>query len=82
MNILYISYDGALDPLGSSQIIPYLLELGGKGVNFTLLTYEKKERLTDTDKVSNLKKLLRGKNIKWEILVYHKNPALPPLPVA
>ena len=77
MNILYISYDGALDPLGSSQIIPYLLELGGKGVNFTLLTYEKKERLTDTDKVSNLKKLLRGKNIKWEILVYHKNPALP-----
>lgn len=77
MNILYISYDGALDPLGSSQIIPYLLELSRKGINFTLLTYEKKERLNDADKVGKLKKMLKERNINWKILVYHKSPAVP-----
>ena len=41
MRILYISYNGALEPLGQSQVLPYLRELVGHGLEFTLLTFEK-----------------------------------------
>src|SRR5205814_6316570 len=36
--VLYISYNGMLDPLGQSQVIPYLKELSKLGVRFTLLS--------------------------------------------
>lgn len=77
MKILYVSYDGTLDPLGASQIIPYLIGLSRKGVNFTLLTYEKRERLVDKIKLNRLKDLLREYQIKWKYLVYHKSPTVP-----
>lgn len=77
MKVLYISYDGALDPLGSSQVIPHLICLSQKGAKFTLLTYEKKAKLKDLDRGNKLKELLVGKNIKWEIARYHKSPTIP-----
>lgn len=77
MNVLYISYDGALDPLGHSQIIPYLAGLSKNGISFTLLTYEKREKLNDLNKVARLSEYLRSNNIRWERLVYHKSPTLP-----
>lgn len=77
MNVLYISYDGALDPLGSSQVVPYLIGLSKKSIKFTLLTYEKKERLNDVNSVFKLKEILKEKNIRWEILRYHKSPTVP-----
>ena len=39
--ILYLSHDGALDPLGQSQIVPYLVRLSGPDVQITLITFEK-----------------------------------------
>ena len=36
--VLFISYNGMLDPLGQTQVLPYLRELGKKGVQFTLLS--------------------------------------------
>lgn len=77
MRILYISYDGALDPLGSSQIVPYLIGLSQKGINFTLLTYEKRECLKDKVKLGKFKSLLAQHRIKWHYLVYHKSPTAP-----
>ena len=41
---LYLSYDGALDPLGRSQVVPYLEGLSGRGWRFDLVTFEKGER--------------------------------------
>ena len=41
---LYISYDGLLDPLGQSQIIPYLRNLNKKGYRFIVFSYEKVEK--------------------------------------
>jgi len=38
--VLYISYNGMLDPLGQSQVIPYLKELSRAGVSLTLLSFE------------------------------------------
>ena len=47
--VLYISYNGMLDPLGQSQVIPYLKELNQRGVEFTLLSFERPEALAKHD---------------------------------
>ena len=41
--VLYISYDGMTDPLGQSQVLPYLQGLSEAGYAVTLLSFEKKE---------------------------------------
>ena len=45
MKVLYISYDGMTDPLGQSQVLPYLCGLSKSGYQFTILSFEKKQRL-------------------------------------
>ena len=45
--VLYISYDGMTDPLGQSQVIPYLQGLTGKGYHFSLVSFEKKNRFKE-----------------------------------
>jgi glycosyltransferase involved in cell wall biosynthesis len=42
--VLYISYDGMTDPLGQSQVLPYLIGLSKEGYEFQLISFEKKER--------------------------------------
>ena len=37
---LYITYDGLLDPLGQSQILPYIKNLNNKGYEFIIISYE------------------------------------------
>ncbi len=44
MNCLYFSYDGLLDPLGQSQVLPYLDCLILAGHSFTVISYEKEQR--------------------------------------
>jgi len=73
-DILYISYDGILEPLGSSQIIPYLKGLSKKGVKYSILSYEKQADLSRYDDVLKLEKELASHGIKWERLRYHKSP--------
>ena len=46
--VLYISYDGMTDPLGQSQVLPYLTGLSKKGFNIILISFEKQERFTGT----------------------------------
>src|SRR3990172_4285963 len=41
MRVLYLSYNGLLDPLGQSQVLQYLIGLAGLGHKIVLLTYEK-----------------------------------------
>lgn len=74
MNILYISYDGALDPLGSSQVLPYLKELSRNGIKFTLLTYEKRKNLTYKSKLKKTKEELFEFGIDWNYCAYHNRP--------
>lgn len=71
INCLYISYDGMTDPLGQSQVIPYLIGLSKKGYRFTLISCEKKENLTGKNKIQAI---LDANNITWEPLVYTKKP--------
>lgn len=74
MNILYISYDGAAEPLGRSQVLPYLKGLAKKGNEFTLLSFEKRKWLNNKKHNHNLKSELYHNNIRWVALKYHKSP--------
>lgn len=78
-NVLYVSYNGMLDPLGQSQVIPYLKELSRLGVRFTLLSYERAPAFTAEGEL--LCKCLRDElaqhNIEWHYLAYHQRPSLP-----
>lgn len=45
MRVLYISYDGLTDPLGQSQILPYLTGCAAAGHRLTVVSFEKDDRL-------------------------------------
>jgi len=67
--VLYISYDGIGDPLGRSQVLPYIKNLSQEGVEIYLVSFEKNiERKNDLDKE------LSGLGIRWIPLRYHKGP--------
>src|SRR4051794_20204501 len=44
-SVLYITYDGLTDPLGRSQVLPYLTGLAERGHRITVLSCEKPERM-------------------------------------
>ncbi|OIO78703.1 MAG: hypothetical protein AUJ89_06330 [Candidatus Omnitrophica bacterium CG1_02_43_210] len=75
MRVLYISYDGALEPLGQSQIIAYLKGLSlSSGTEFTLITFEKERYARDKNACKKVFSDLARHNINWVKLTYHKNP--------
>jgi glycosyltransferase involved in cell wall biosynthesis len=72
LTILYLSYDGLADPLGQSQILPYLLGLEERGFSFYLITAEKKE--VYQRKKEEIGKQISGTNLHWFPVVYHARP--------
>jgi glycosyltransferase involved in cell wall biosynthesis len=60
------------DPLGQSQVIPYLSGLSDAGFEVTLLSFEKKERYEKN--AALISSILAAKNIKWVPLFYTKRP--------
>ena len=77
--VLYISYNGMLDPLGQSQVLPYLKELAKLGVQFTLLSFERSDAYTrdGLTRCEDLRRDLATHQIDWHWLRYHKTPSLP-----
>ncbi len=73
-SVLYISYDGMTDPLGQSQVIPYLDRLTRLGFRFTILSVEKKERLKNSGDA--VRAILEKTGIVWETLLYSSKPPL------
>lgn len=71
-HILFISYDGMTDPLGQSQVIPYLAGLTKYGFEFTILSCDKPDRYR-LHKAYVLK-ILEPFPIKWVSIPYHKSP--------
>ncbi len=70
--VLFISYDGMTDPLGQSQVIPYLQGLSRNGYQIFLLSCEKKEVVAQHTPA--VQKMLEGYNIQWVPLSYTKKP--------
>jgi glycosyltransferase involved in cell wall biosynthesis len=70
--VLYISYDGMTDPLGQSQVIPYLVALSQNGFAFTILSFEKK--LKYEERREQIQNILDSAGISWSPLFYTKRP--------
>jgi len=71
-NILFISYDGMTDPLGQSQVIPYLAGLTKWGYRFTILSCEKPAKFSHSKEY--VEKILKDYPVTWVPILYHKNP--------
>jgi glycosyltransferase involved in cell wall biosynthesis len=77
--VLFISYNGMLDPLGQTQVIPYLRQLAKRGVRFTLLSFERDQAFEPDGVITceALRQKLLGDGIEWHWLRYHQKPSLP-----
>ena len=60
---LYISYDGLLDPLGQSQIVPYVSAISAAGYSLTIVSYEKVKRTKEQIKFMEIK--LQKIGVNW-----------------
>ncbi len=71
LNILYLSYDGMTDPLGQSQVIPYL-----KGLcttyRFWLISFEKEDNFLREG--IKIREYLDHLGIHWHPCQYHRRP--------
>jgi glycosyltransferase involved in cell wall biosynthesis len=76
---LFISYNGMLEPLGQTQVIPYLSELAKRGVVVTLLSFEKPKAFVPdgVEQCKQLQQKLSARGIEWHWLPYHQSPSLP-----
>ena len=77
-NVLYITFDGITDPLGRSQILPYLKGLSQHGHSIHILSQEKPQHLKREGQA--VKKILGSHHISWDHIPYkNKPPILQPL---
>lgn len=72
--VLYLSYDGLLEAIGQSQIIPALSRLS-RDHRLTVLSFEKEMDLADSGLLSRTQSVLDKDGIRWVRLRYHKRPA-------
>jgi len=69
---LFITYDGLTDPLGQSQILPYLTGLSKSGHQISILSCEKKERFVKNKQI--ISDICCKAHIKWTALNFHTRP--------
>jgi len=75
-SVLYISYDGVLEPLGQGQVLAYLEQLAGE-FDIWLISFEKKRDRTELARMQAMRQRLGAVEIDWVPLAYHKTPSGP-----
>jgi glycosyltransferase involved in cell wall biosynthesis len=70
--ILYLTPDGLTDPLGQSQILPYLKGLALQGFSITIISWEKKLRFSRLAPV--IRTICHDYGITWLPLTYYTFP--------
>jgi glycosyltransferase involved in cell wall biosynthesis len=71
--ILYITYDGVLEPLGQSQVLSYLERLASNHEIF-LISFEKEKDRKNTARMLLFHTRFKDAGIIWWPLAYHKSP--------
>lgn len=66
-----------LEPLGQSQVLPYVFRIAEAGTSFWLLSFEKPADLERVDARGALQQALAARRIRWVPLRYHKSPSVP-----
>lgn len=64
INIIYLTRNGLLEPLGQSQVIPYLRGLS-KYYSITLISYEKFQDFSNSELMNNVAKDCIKYGIRW-----------------
>lgn len=73
MKTLYLCYFGLREPLVETQVLPYLREVAGAGIQVKLLTFEPTPMTRE--EIAAGKEKLRAEGIEWVSLTYHKRPS-------
>ena len=71
--VLYISYDGMLEPLGQSQVLAYLKRLAADRP-IRLISFEKAVDWANVAERERLARDVAASGIDWHPLRYHKRP--------
>ncbi len=74
MRVLYLSYNGLLDPLGQSQVLQYLIGLSRLGHQIVLVTYEKADEWANEAHRAATRHKIEASGIRWIPLTYHSAP--------
>jgi glycosyltransferase involved in cell wall biosynthesis len=77
MNVLYIVYWGAAEPLGQSLVLPTVKKLASLGAELTLVTFEKPADLAREEEIARIRESMNEKGVRWIPLHYHKHPKVP-----
>ena len=72
--IVYLSYDGMTDPLGRSQVLPYLAGLAARGHAIELVSLDKPDALARDG--ARVAELARAAGIAWTPLAYRSFPPI------
>lgn len=73
-SVLYISYDGMLEPLGQSQVLAYLKRLA-VGERIHLISFEKAHDWANVTERNRIASDISDAGIVWHPLRYHKRPS-------
>ena len=72
LKALYLTYDGLTDPVGQSQILNYLIPLSKLGVEYDIISFEKKERYNRYR--YEVYEKIEDHKINWHPLSYTNKP--------
>lgn len=70
--ILYLSYNGMLEPLGESQVLSYLYKLSAD-YDYYLISLEKPKDMSDTACLAKMKEAVANCGIQWHPLIYKED---------
>ncbi len=73
--VVYMCYDGVLEPLGESQVIAYL-ELLADDYAIHLISFEKPADTARPEHVARMEARLRSSGIDWHPRRYHRHPKI------
>jgi glycosyltransferase involved in cell wall biosynthesis len=76
MRILYITHYSIMEPLGQSQILPYLIGLANYGHAIEIISFEKAGLLADKDRFRAQNETLRSCRIDWFPRSYRSGASL------
>jgi glycosyltransferase involved in cell wall biosynthesis len=70
--VLFLSYDGLTDPLGQSQILPYMCGVAAKGHSISIISFEKQQRYSSAERT--IREQCENAGLNWHPQTYHKSP--------
>jgi glycosyltransferase involved in cell wall biosynthesis len=76
MRVLYLTHYSIMEPLGQSQIVPYLIGLANYGHAIEIVSFEKAGLLADEDRFRAQNETLRSCGIDWFPRSYHRGASL------